>query len=431
MTRFDELELKPELMTALERMKYETLTPVQEATFEPVMAGRDLLAKAETGSGKTSACAVPVVQKVDVEQNTIQALILVPTRELALQYVDEIDKVSTDLPVNPFAIFGGSDMSIQKSKLAHGVHILVATPGRLIDLLYNSDLSLKDVNTVVLDEADEMLKMGFIEDVDFIMSCMIQEHQTLFFSATMPKEVVHLTERYLKNPVTVDLNKEKAAPSSLVHTFKFLKNTHEHFHELINYLNEQNVVQAIIFSNSRHGGDKLFKHLAKELNSVEFIHGGMEQIRRTSIFNRFKRKEIKFMVATDVAGRGLDFTHVSHVVNFEFPRNIESYTHRTGRTGRMGRKGLAMTFVTVRDFGGFKRLLRLNKINPEWIGQEPEIKRPAKRKGKAKPYHKKKSDGNVKTAGPKPAENAGKPGVKKKRRRRKPKTSTDDQSSQN
>ncbi len=426
MTRFEELELKPEIMTALVKMNYETLTPVQEATFEPVMAGRDLLAKAETGSGKTSACAVPVVQKVDVDQNTIQALILVPTRELALQYVDEIDKVSTDLPVNPFAIFGGSDMSIQKSKLAHGVHILVATPGRLIDLLYNSDLSLKDVNTVVLDEADEMLKMGFIEDVDFIMSCIIQDHQTLFFSATMPKEVLHLTERYLKDPVTVDLNKEKAAPSSLVHTFKFLKNTHEHFHELIGYLNEQDIVQAIIFSNSRHGGEKLFKHLNKELNSVEFIHGGMEQSRRTSIFNRFKRKEIKYMVATDVAGRGLDFTHVSHVVNFEFPRNIESYTHRTGRTGRMGRKGVAMTFVTVRDFGGYKRLLRLNKINPNWIGDEPEIRRPAKRNSRGKGYHKKKPEG-------KPASQSGEGGNKppsgqkrKRRRRSSPKPSSEE-----
>ena len=419
MTRFEDLDLKPELMTALVKMKFETLTPVQEATFAPVMAGRDLLAKAETGSGKTSACAVPVVQKVDVNYNTIQALILVPTRELALQYVDEIDKVSTDLPVSPFAIFGGSDMGIQKSKLAHGVHILVATPGRLIDLLYNSELSLKDVNTVVLDEADEMLKMGFIEDVDFIMSCMIQEHQTLFFSATMPKEVLHLTERYLKDPVTVDLNKEKKAPSSLVHTFKFLKNSHEHIHELIRYLKEQKIVQAIIFSNSRHGGEKLFKHLNKELNSVDFIHGGMEQSRRTSIFNRFKRKEIRFMVATDVAGRGLDFTHVSHVVNFEFPRNIESYTHRTGRTGRMGRKGIAMTFVTARDFGGFKRLLRLNKIMPQWVGEEPEVKRPAKRNKRAHLPHKKKPED--KPAGS-AVETASKtPEGQKRRRHRKPK----------
>ena len=421
MTRFDELELKPELLSALVKMDYETLTPVQEATFEPVMAGRDLLAKAETGSGKTSACAVPVVQKVDVECNTIQTLILVPTRELALQYVDEIDKVSTDLPVNPFAIFGGSDMSIQKSKLAHGVHILVATPGRLIDLLYNSDLSLKDVNTVVLDEADEMLKMGFIEDVDFIMSCMIQEHQTLFFSATMPKEVLHLTERYLKDPLTVDLNKEKAAPSSLTHTFTFLKNHHDHFHSLVKYLKDQDIVQAIIFSNSRHGGDKLFKHLAKEFNSVEFIHGGMEQGRRTSIFNRFKRKEIKYMVATDVAGRGLDFTHVSHVVNYEFPRNIESYTHRTGRTGRMGRKGVAMTFVTVRDFGGYKRLMRLNKIAPEWLGEEPEMKRPAKRKKRT--FHKKpgnKPQGSERNTGSGDDNKSTAP-TKKNFRRRKPK----------
>ncbi len=395
MTRFDELGLKPEILSALEKMQYTDLTPVQEETFVPVMEGRDLLAKAETGSGKTSACAVPLVEKVDYEQNTIQALVLVPTRELALQYVDEIDRVSKELPVAPFAIFGGADISIQKSKLAHGVHILVATPGRLIDMLYNTDLTLKDVRTVVLDEADEMLKMGFVDDVDFIMSCMIQDHQTLFFSATMPKEILRLTEKYLKDPVTIDLNKNKAAPSSLVHYFKHLKNIHEHYHELLNYIKGEDISQAIVFSNSRHGGEKLFKHLLKDLDSVEFIHGGMEQGRRTSIFNRFKRKEIKYMVATDVAGRGLDFSHVSHVINFEFPRDIEAYTHRTGRTGRMGRKGQALTFVTGRDFGRFRYLLKVNNLTPTWVGDEPDIKRPAKRGkgssggGKGRPhYHK-------------------------------------------
>lgn len=384
MTRFDELGLKPELLSALAKMEYTELTPVQEQTFAPISAGRDLLAKAETGSGKTSACGIPLVQKIDHTQNTIQVLILVPTRELALQYVDEIDRVSTDLPIAPFAIFGGSDMSIQKSKLAHGVHILVATPGRLIDMLYNTDLTLKDVRTVVLDEADEMLKMGFIDDVDFIMSCMIQEHQTLFFSATMPREVMHLTEKYLKDPVMIDLNRTNSAPSSLIHSFTWLKNTHEHYHELVKYLRSQEINQAIIFSNSRHGGEKLFKHLLKDLDSVEFIHGGLEQNRRTSIFNRFKRKDIKYMVATDVAGRGLDFSHVTHVVNFEFPRNIESYTHRTGRTGRMGRKGLAMTFVANMDFGKFRHLIKHNNISPVWEGPEPDIKRPAKRHAEGK-----------------------------------------------
>ncbi|MBN2063618.1 MAG: DEAD/DEAH box helicase [Sedimentisphaerales bacterium] len=379
MTRFDELGLNPGLLSALAKMEYTELTPVQEQTFAPISEGRDLLAKAETGSGKTSACGIPLVQKIDYSQNTIQVLILVPTRELALQYVDEIDRVSTDLPIAPFAIFGGSDMSIQKSKLAHGVHILVATPGRLIDMLYNTDLTLKDVRTVVLDEADEMLKMGFIDDVDFIMSCMIQEHQTLFFSATMPREVMHLTEKYLKDPVMIDLNSTNSAPSSLVHSFSWLKNTHEHYHELVKYIRSQEISQAIIFSNSRHGGEKLFKHLMKDFDSVEFIHGGLEQNRRTSIFNRFKRKEIKYMVATDVAGRGLDFSHVTHVINFEFPRNIESYTHRTGRTGRMGRKGLAMTFVSNIDFNKFRHLIKHNNISPIWDGQEPDIKRPAKR----------------------------------------------------
>ncbi len=175
------------------------------------------------------------------------------------------------------------------------------------------------------------------------------------------------------------MNKNQSAPSSLCHHFSYLKNIHEHYHELIKYIRSEDMSQCIIFSNSRHGAEKLFKHLLKDFDSVEFIHGGMEQSRRTSIFNRFKRKDIKFMVATDVAGRGLDFTHVSHVINFEFPRDIEAYTHRTGRTGRMGRKGVAMTFVTARDFGKFRFLMKTNNLTPTWLGGEPEIKRPAKR----------------------------------------------------
>ena len=209
--KFSELDLKPDVLRALKEMGYETLTPVQEQTLPYILAQRDIIAMAETGSGKTAACAVPLVQAVDPALRSVQALILVPTRELALQYVTEISQIAKHTGVEAFAIYGGFSMAIQMGKLEHGVHILVATPGRLIDMLYNTSLRLSDVRTFVLDEADEMLNQGFEQDVEFVFSCLVHEHQTLLFSATMPTAIKHLTKKYLKDPALVELNKEQAA----------------------------------------------------------------------------------------------------------------------------------------------------------------------------------------------------------------------------
>jgi ATP-dependent RNA helicase DeaD len=370
---FSELNLKPEILEALEKMGYNELTPIQEKTLGPILSGRDLLARAETGSGKTGACGVPLVHTIDASLNAIQALILVPTRELALQYVDEIHHISRLAKVIPFAIFGGFSMEIQKAKLRDGVHILVATPGRLIDFLYNTmSIDLSSVRTLVLDEADEMLKMGFVEDVDFVMSCLIHEHQTLLFAATMPQEIDRLIATYLKDPLRVELNKDQVAPQSLVHHFQYTE-AGDRLQSLLAYLHEEEISQAIIFCNSRHHGEKLLSQLKGKLDSLEYIHGGLEQSRRTSIFDRFRRKEITLMIATDVAGRGLDFSHVSHVINYDYPSGLEAYIHRTGRTGRMGRPGIAMTFVTGRELEALKLLLRTNRIDPIWRGSIPNL----------------------------------------------------------
>jgi ATP-dependent RNA helicase DeaD len=383
--RFTELDLKPEILKALKDMEYNDLTPIQEETFSQILSGRDLLARAETGSGKTAACGIPLVQTIDPSLNAIQALILVPTRELALQYVEEIDNIARHTGVVPFAVFGGFSMEIQKAKLRDKVHILVATPGRLIDFLYNTtSIDLSHVRTLVLDEADEMLKMGFIEDVDFILSCLIHEHQTLFFAATMPNEINRLIKTYLKEPNRVELNKEQLAPQSLTHHFKYT-GRRDRLKTLIEYLKTEEIAQAIIFCNSRHHGEKLIRELGGDFNSIEYIHGGLEQSRRTSIFERFRRNEITFMVATDVAGRGLDFSHVSHVINYDYPFGLESYTHRTGRTGRMGRAGIAMTFVTDEELAGLKTLFELNRIDPVWHGTPPDLQnviRKGRRNGK-------------------------------------------------
>lgn len=391
--KFSELDLRPEILKAVTNMGYEDLTPIQEKTLSHVLNGRDLLARAETGSGKTAACGIPLVQMIDPSLNAIQALILVPTRELALQYVGEIDKISRFTDIAPFAMFGGFSVDIQKAKLRDGVHILVATPGRLIDFLYRiRSIDLSYVRTLVVDEADEMLKMGFIEDIDFIMSCLIHEHQTLFFAATMPEEIDRLIKSYLKEPVRVELNKEQVAPQSLAHHFQYT-GRRDRLNALITYLKREKISQAIIFCNSRHHAENLIRELEGKFKSIGYIHGGLEQSRRTSIFERFRRNKITFMVATDVAGRGLDFSHVSHVINYDYPSGLESYTNRTGRTGRMGRPGIAMTFVTDRELKGLKSLFNTNRIDPVWHGAIPNPQADPKQNQRShgKKYPKKRS----------------------------------------
>ena len=371
--KFTDLDLKPKILAGLRDMGYVDLTPVQEKTFPHILAGTDIIARAETGSGKTAACAVPLVQMVDPSVKAVQSLILVPTRELALQYVAEISDIARKTDIAPSAVYGGFSIQIQIAKLNHGVDILVATPGRLIDLLRNTSLSLANVRTFVLDEADEMLKMGFITDVEFIICCLIHEHQTLLFSATMPKEIGELARKYLRDPLTINLNEDQKTPQSLEH--RFLKvSSKNRLESLLKFMNEARPKQAIIFCNSRHNAEKLHDHIKKKFSSTEIIHGGLDQSRRTSMFNRFRKMEIKIMVATDLASRGLDFTHATHVINYDFPMETDAYTHRTGRTARMGRKGVALTLFTKADMLSLKAIINTNRIQPIWQGAEPDLK---------------------------------------------------------
>ncbi|RKY08540.1 MAG: ATP-dependent helicase [Planctomycetota bacterium] len=370
--KFTELDLKPGILKALKKKGYEDLTPIQEQTFPHVLTGRDMISLAQTGSGKTAACAIPVVQSVDPSLNEIQALILVPTRELALQYVDEIAWIAKETTVSAFAVYGGFSIDIQKSKLAHGVQILVATPGRLIDLLYNSPLRLAEVRYFVLDEADEMLNQGFLTDIEFVFSCMVHEHHTMLFSATMPNEIKQLSKNYLDDPVMVELIADQKAPESLHHYFQVVQPRHR-FEKLLELIEQEKPKQAILFCSSRNNCDKLYDHLKGKVKSVEQIHGGLDQNKRTSLFRRFKRLDIQYLVATDIASRGLDFSHTTHIFNYDLPQNPEAYTHRTGRTARMGREGKAITFVMDRDMRKLNVILRANRIKPQWIGDEPDL----------------------------------------------------------
>ena len=370
--KFTELDLPVNILKSLEKMGFEDMTPIQEATYQIISAGHDLCAIAETGSGKTAACAIPLIMKVDTTLDAIQGLVIVPTRELCIQYVSEIKQIASKTGVNPFAVYGGVNKEFDVAGLKGKVHILVATPGRLIDLMYDRVLDFPHVKCAILDEADELLKVGFIEDIEFIMSCIRQDHQTLLFSATMADDTKTLAHDCLRDPKHISLVKKRPAPKSIEHYFDYIhpKNKQK---ELTMYLNDEKARQVIIFCNARHLVDKLFRNMRKDFNDVEYIHGGLSQDKRTSIFRKFKLGKIRYLIATDVAGRGLDFSHVSHVINWDFPMGAEQYTHRTGRAGRMGRKGKAMTFVSKHELRSLKELIRKKKIKHAWRGKNPLI----------------------------------------------------------
>jgi len=367
--KFSELKLPQNILISLQKLGFKELTPIQEATYPIILTGHDLCALAETGSGKTGACAIPLIQKVDTNSKTIQGLVIVPTRELCSQYVDEIHRIALKTPVKVFAAYGGFDKSIQIAKIKHGVHILVATPGRLMDLMYDGIIDLVDVKCVILDEADRLLDDGFLEGIEFILSCIRHEHQTLLFSATMNEETKKLANKCLKNPKHVSLISEQSIPKSIEHYFSFV-NYETKEKVLFDYLKREKVSQMIIFCNMRRTVDDLHKIVTKRFRDVEYIHAGIEQGKRSSIVRRFRAKKIHYLIASDVAGRGLDFSHVSHVVNWDFPR-IDQYTHRTGRTGRMGKRGQALSLVTTRNIPALCEVLSINNIIPRWLGPDP------------------------------------------------------------
>ena len=367
--KFSELNLPPTILSSLQKIGFINLTPIQEATYPVILTGRDICALAETGSGKTSACAIPLIQRVDSGIKTIQGLVIVPTRELCIQYVDEIHKIAIKTPVGVFAAYGGFDKSIQVAKIKHGIHILVATPGRLMDLMYDGVVNLADVKCVILDEADRLLDEGFLEDIEFILSCIRHEHQTLLFSATMNEKTKKLANDCLKNPEHISLISKQAIPKSIEHYFSYV-NWETKEKVFLDYLHREKISQAIIFCNARRMVDKLHMVVRKYFRDAEYIHAGLDQGKRSSIVRRFRAKKIRYLIASDVASRGLDFSHVSHIINWDFPR-IEQYAHRTGRTGRMGRRGQALSLITKTDIPAVLEVMRITKIIPHWFGPDP------------------------------------------------------------
>lgn len=367
---FAAFELDDLIIKALDKMGFKEPTDIQAHAIPLIQQKIDLIALAQTGSGKTATCAIPVCNRVDTTRVDIQALIIVPTRELALQYATEAQKIGVYKGVKAFAIFGGEDASMQQSKLKNGVQVLVATPGRLIDFIYSRQINLSQVETLILDEADEMLSMGFYDDLEFIIQCINHTHQTLLFSATMPPKIRQLAKLHMQNPQEVNLIRDRASPVLIEHLFAFT-HAHRKDHELVELIKQTNPVQAIIFCHSRHQVEKVCQALKKELSSIDFLHAGLTQDIRSIVTNKFRSGKIRMLVATDVVARGLDFSKVTHVFIYQLPNDPDVYVHRSGRTGRYDKAGKVISLVTQRELPLLRSVLRQIKQEAHWVGAPP------------------------------------------------------------
>ncbi len=383
---FSEMGLEDSILNALKEMSYSTPSVIQQQAIPIILNKKDLIARAQTGSGKTAACAIPICQLIDPNSSSIQALILVPTRELALQYATEAQKIGKYKGVKAFAIFGGEDAAMQKSKIQSGVQLLIATPGRLIDFIYSREIDLTHVNILALDEADKMLSMGFVEDIEFIIQCLVHDHQTLLFSATIPKLIQQIAEQHMHEPENIAL--QEMHPVQIDHRFLFCKH-YDRLNELVRLIKESNPVQSIVFCTTRHQTEEVCRYLQGHFQNVDMLHAGLSQSLRTIITNKYRSQRIQILVATDVAARGLDFSKVTHVFIFELSDDIDTYFHQAGRTGRFEKQGSVISIVTPRELGIASKLEKRLQQELQWIGEKPSlpIRRPrtrGPRRGKPK-----------------------------------------------
>ena len=348
---FNQLPLHPQILEALEMCNYTDPTPVQAKAIPEILAGKDIVACAQTGSGKTAAFVLPALHHLANKEPSGKpcVLILTPTRELATQITTAARKYGTKLRFNIVSLVGGMSYDPQIRDLKSGADIIVATPGRLIDHLENNRVDLSGVDMLVLDEADRMVDMGFIEDVENISSETPSERQTLFFSATLDKSISRVVKRLLKNPVNIDLSNEKISTPKITQTLYKAKNMHHKSRMLKHFLNDENIYKAIIFSATKVNADRLATELRDDGFAAAPLHGDLRQNVRNRTIEALRRGKIQFLVATDVAARGLDINDISHVINYDLPKFSEDYVHRIGRTGRAGREGAAISFFTNSD----------------------------------------------------------------------------------
>ena len=360
---FEGLGLDLPLLQAVREMGFGEPLPIQAMAITPLLEGRDLMGQAHTGAGKTLAFALPMLQKVDQRTLGVQGLVIVPTRELALQVAREFEKLAKHLDIRVAAIYGGQSMRLQIEKLRdHFCSIIIATPGRLIDHLDRRTVSLDKARFVVLDEADRMLDMGFIDDVRFILSHVSRNHQTALFSATMSNEIVKLAQRYMKNPLRVFVDTDEPTVESVEQKFVRTDEAGK-FPALRALLNQEHITKGLIFCETKARTGGLAQALQDEHYKALALHSDLSQFQRDSAVHSFRIGLTDLLVATEVAARGLDIPKVSHVVNYDMPQEPKMYLHRIGRTARAGKPGVALSMITRQDEDGFKQIRKMTSSN--------------------------------------------------------------------
>ncbi|GBG55385.1 ATP-dependent RNA helicase DbpA [Sporomusaceae bacterium FL31] len=337
------------IVEALKALGYEKLTKVQEEVIPLVLAQKDIIVKSQTGSGKTAAFAIPVCEKIEIEQKNPQVLVLTPTRELAVQLKQDISNIGRFRGIRCAAIFGGQPMEIQRRELRQRVHVIVGTPGRTLDHIAKNTLDLKEVQYFIIDEADRMLDMGFIEQVEAIIKMLPVNRLTMLFSATMPDEIQKMCQQYMNNPIKVEIVSESPSMENIRQAYYEVEE-HEKLHVMMKMVYVEQPESCIVFCNTRDKIETVFNSLQHKGCSCGMLHGGMEQRERLQAIHDFKRGRFQFLIATDVAARGLHIDEVSLVVNYDMPLSNESYVHRIGRTGRAGKVGAAITLVTKNEY---------------------------------------------------------------------------------
>ncbi|MBX4151893.1 DEAD/DEAH box helicase [Paenibacillus lautus] len=368
---FTDYQLSESIVKALNSLGYETPTEVQQEVIPVALEKRDLVVKSQTGSGKTAAYGIPLCELVDWNENKPQALILTPTRELALQVNEDITNIGRFKRIKATPLFGKHPFHIQKAELKQRTHMVVGTPGRVLDHMERGSLSLERIAYLVIDEADEMLNMGFIEQVQSIIQRLPRDRVTMLFSATFPEDVANLAHKYMNHPAHIEIQASGITTATIEHELIQVMETRK-LALLQDLLIVESPESCIVFCRTQEHVDNLFRSLADLGYPCDRIHGGMEQEERFEVMNAFRRGQFRYLIATDVAARGIDITNITHVINYDIPLEKESYVHRTGRTGRAGKTGKAITFVTPRDD---RRLADIE----EYIGFPiPVVKAPSK-----------------------------------------------------
>ena len=361
MMNFDDFNISDEIKKAIDEMGFTNPTPIQKMAIPEALNGIDIIAQAQTGSGKTLAFAIPILEKIFVPDRSPQAIVLCPTRELSMQVAEEISKAGSKIrKLKVLAVYGGQPIGKQTRVLKKGVHVVVGTPGRVIDHIERENLDLIGIETVVLDEADEMLEMGFREDIERILDNVPNRRQTLLFSATIPDEIRQIAEKYQRNPKFIKVaDKKKNIPKITQYAFRC--DIKDKFDSLIRLIEAYDVKLTLIFCNTKKSVDFVKKHLKKEGYSVDALHGDMTQKARDKVMNKFKNGNIDILVATDVAARGLDIDNVDVIINYDVPQNSDDYIHRIGRTARAGKTGYAFTLISKDEIPRYSNIRKANR----------------------------------------------------------------------